>query len=188
MSVLNKNSTPLYKVTVLPKSGSLGHTAFIPDKDELSHTKKKLVATIEVALGGRAAEEVFLGPERVTSGCSSDLQKATNIAYMYVRSMGMSEEVSVLSGDRKTFSDEQNHLLDMEANRIVKESYSRVKKTMVENKIQVERLVNELVKKETLSAEEFLDVYYDRKPTAGKEGEKPEEQFSIIGEVTGMGV
>lgn len=167
MSVLNKHATPLYKVTVLPKSGSLGHTAFIPDKDELSHTKKKLVATIEVALGGRAAEEVFLGPQSITSGCSSDLQKATQIAYVYVRSMGMSEGVSVLSGDKKAFSDEQNFLLDSEANRLVQESYERVKGAMLEHRMAIERLVDELVKKETLSSEEFRAILEGREPEPG---------------------
>jgi ATP-dependent metalloprotease len=162
MSLLNQNATPLYKVTVLPKSGSLGHTAFIPENDELSHTKKKLVATIEVALGGRAAEEVFLGPASITSGCSSDLQKATQIAYAYVRSMGMSEKVSILAGDKKAFSDEQNFVLDSEANRLVQEAYSRVKLAMRANSDAIERLVDQLVKRETLSAEEFRAVFEGR--------------------------
>lgn len=162
MAVLNKNSMPLYKVTVLPKAHSLGHTAMIPEKDELSHTKKQLIASIEVALGGKVAEEVFLGPDRVTTGCSSDLQNATSVAYTYVRGMGMSEDVSVLSGQKKSFSDDLNYKVDTEANKLLNESYQRVKSIMLNNQEAIHRIVRELIKKETLSADEFKALLEDR--------------------------
>lgn len=158
MAVLNKNSVPLYKVTVLPKAHSLGHTALIPEKDEMSQTKKQMIASIEVALGGKVAEEVFLGKDKVTTGCSSDLQNATRVAYAYVRSMGMSEDVSVLSGQKKAFSDEINYTLDKEANKLLHDSYDRVKKAMVTNSDVIHRIVKELIVKETLSAEEFRTI------------------------------
>lgn len=155
MAMLNKNSMPLYKVTVLPKAHSLGHTAMIPEKDVLSHTKKQMIASIEVALGGKVAEEVFLGANRVTTGCSSDLQNATKVAYHYVRDMGMSENVSVLSGQKKSFSDDLNYKVDNEANKLLNDSYQRVKSVMLNNQEAIHRIVNELIKKETLSAAEF---------------------------------
>jgi len=158
MSVLNKNSTPLYKVTILPKAHSLGHTAFIPEKDELSHTKKQLLARIEVALGGKAAEEIFLGEGKVTTGCSSDLDSATRVAYFYVRNMGMTEDLSVLSGNKGTFSDDHNYALDVEANRLIQESYKRVKTIMLENQEAIHRISKRLIEKETLGAEEFKEL------------------------------
>ena len=164
MAVLNKNSVPLYKVTVLPKAHSLGHTALIPEKDEMSRTKKQMIASIEVALGGKVAEEVFLGKEKVTTGCSSDLQNATRVAYAYVRSMGMNEDVSVLSGNKKSFSDELNYTLDKEANKLLQDSYSRVRNIMEANTDAIHRIVKELIEKETLSAEEFK-VILEKKPT-----------------------
>lgn len=158
MAVLNKNSVPLYKVTVLPKAHSLGHTALIPEKDEISTTKKQMIASIEVALGGKVAEEVFLGKDKVTTGCSSDLQNATRVAYSYVRGIGMSEDVSVLSGQKKSFSDELNYKLDKEANKLLAESYERVRNVMIANSEAIHKIVKELIVKETLSAKEFENI------------------------------
>lgn len=155
MAVFNKNSTPLYKVTILPKAQSLGHTALIPEKDELSQSKLKLEAAIEVALGGKAAEEVFLGKDLITTGCSSDLSNATRVAYQYVRAMAMKEDVSILSGKKSTFSDEQNFTLDVETNNMLLGSYGKVKRIMKEHEPQIHRIVEELIKKETLTASEF---------------------------------
>lgn len=90
------------------------------EKDELNYSKKKLVASIEVALGGRAAEELFLGPGLVTTGCSSDLESATRTAFLYVRDMGMLEDLSLLSAKKEAFSDRHNALLDAQANALVR--------------------------------------------------------------------
>ena len=162
MAVLNKNSTPLYKVTILPKAQSLGHTALIPEKDELSQSKLKLEAAIEVALGGKAAEEVFLGKDLITTGCSSDLSNATRVAYQYVRAMGMKEEVSILSGKKSTFSEDQNFALDVETNNMLLGSYGKVKRIMKEHEPQIHRIVEELIKKETLTASEFTALLEGR--------------------------
>jgi ATP-dependent metalloprotease len=69
----------------------------IPETDRLNYTKKSMIANIDVAMGGRAAEELFLGNDEITTGCSSDLSKATEIAYQYVKTLGMMEEYSLIS-------------------------------------------------------------------------------------------
>lgn len=97
----------------------MGHTALVPE-DELSTNKKKLVGLIDVALGGRASEEVFLGYDQVSTGCSSDLDKATNVAYQYVRSLAMNDDVSLISSDKKNLSDQFNFKIDMEVQNILK--------------------------------------------------------------------
>ncbi len=61
----------------------------IPETDLLNHTRRGMIAMIDVAMGGRAAEEIFLGDDEISSGCSNDLAKATEIAYMYVKQLGM---------------------------------------------------------------------------------------------------
>jgi ATP-dependent Zn protease len=94
---------------------------------------------------------------------------------MYVRSMGMSEGVSVLSGDKKAFSDQQNFALDCEANRLVQESYGRVKRVMLENREAIIRLVDELVKKETLSSEEFRAILEGRDPKPDPPAQQPSD-------------
>jgi ATP-dependent metalloprotease len=69
----------------------------IPETDKLNYTKKGLLASIDVAMGGRAAEEIFFGNDEITTGCSSDLSKATQLAYQYVKHLGMDEELTLIS-------------------------------------------------------------------------------------------
>lgn len=76
-SLLTDGALPLHKVTILPRGGALGFTGFVPDEDINSMTKKTILASIDVAMGGRAAEEILMGKSDLTSGCSSDLNKAT---------------------------------------------------------------------------------------------------------------
>lgn len=85
ISLLTEGSTPLHKVTILPRGGALGFTSMIPEKDQLNMTKKSMKASIDVAMGGRAAEELFIGNDEITTGCSGDLQRASELAYAYVR-------------------------------------------------------------------------------------------------------
>lgn len=90
-----KESMPLHKVTIMPRGESLGHTAYIPEKERYQETKAQLLATMDTALGGRAAEELVFGLDKITTGASSDLQQATMIASRMVRDWGMSEKVGL---------------------------------------------------------------------------------------------
>merc|ERR1712200_218352 len=88
-----QDSHPLHKVTIIPRGPSLGHTAYIPEKERYHVTKSQLLAMMDVAMGGRAAEELVFGLEKITSGASSDLKQATSIATHMVKECGMSEKV-----------------------------------------------------------------------------------------------
>ena len=77
VSLLNKNAIKMDKVTIQSKGGSLGHTSFLPEKDLFFFQKKNIEAIIDVAMGGRVAEELFFGNENITTGCGSDLNNAT---------------------------------------------------------------------------------------------------------------
>jgi ATP-dependent metalloprotease len=92
----------------------------IPEKDQLSMNKKMILASIDVAMGGRAAEELIFGYDQVTTGCGSDLRKATELAYMYVRSMGMKDETSLISSEKKSTSEKHNYLVDVEVQKLLK--------------------------------------------------------------------
>jgi len=91
----------LYKATIVARGSSLGATFMVPDEsDMLATTKEKVLANIDVAMGGHVAERIFIGQEKVTTGCSSDLRGATNIAYEAVRRYGMfGEDAGYLSVD-----------------------------------------------------------------------------------------
>lgn len=73
MSLFTKESTPLHKVTILPRGGALGFTSFVPETDKLNYTKRGMIASIDVAMGGRVAEEIHLGNAEISTGCSNDL-------------------------------------------------------------------------------------------------------------------
>lgn len=83
----------LYKATIVARGSSLGATYMVPD-DSVSSTKEKMLANIDVAMGGHVAELLFLGPEAITSGCYGDLKNATDLAYTAVRRYGMFGEDS----------------------------------------------------------------------------------------------
>ena len=94
----------------------------VPDKDLMTQTRKNIEASIDVALGGRAAEEVFLGDENVTTGCSSDLQNATNLAYSYVRDLGMMEDEIFLNEKSEKMSEEYKYKVDKMVQKMLKVS------------------------------------------------------------------
>merc|ERR1712151_861785 len=95
VAYLTLGAKSLYKLTILPKGGSLGHTALLPDENESSMSRKKIMGYIDVALGGRASEELFLGADQITTGCSSDLNSATSYSYSYARELCMMDDVSL---------------------------------------------------------------------------------------------
>jgi ATP-dependent metalloprotease len=90
-----QESHPLHKVTIMPRGPSLGHTAYIPEKERYHVTKTQLLALMDTMMGGRAAEELIFGPEKITSGASSDLKQATSIASHMVKDWGMSDKVGL---------------------------------------------------------------------------------------------
>lgn len=85
----------------------------LPDDDKYSQSKEELLAFIDVAMGGRVAEEIIYGNQDITTGCSSDLSRATDIAYKYIRNYGMGTNL-LLSGRKKDFSDRMNFEIDKE--------------------------------------------------------------------------
>lgn len=94
----------------------------VPEKDMLTQTRKNIEAAIDVALGGRAAEEIFLGEEYVTTGCSSDLQNATNMAYAYVRDLGMKETEVFINEKSENLSEEYKFRVDKKVQELLQVS------------------------------------------------------------------
>lgn len=84
----------------------------VPEKDMLTQSRKNIEAAIDVALGGRAAEEIMLGEDYVTTGCSSDLQNATNLAYAYVRELGLKEKQVFINEKQENLSEEYKFKVD----------------------------------------------------------------------------
>lgn len=98
-----KDSHPLHKVTIIPRGPSLGHTAYIPEKESYHVTKSQMLATMDTLMGGRVAEELIFGPDKITTGASSDLKKATRMATNMVKDWGMSDKVRLTLTELQSF-------------------------------------------------------------------------------------
>jgi ATP-dependent metalloprotease len=97
VALYTKGATPLHKVTVIPRGNALGVTVMLPEADRNNYTKEELFASLDVAMGGRVAEELIYGPSNVTTGASNDLENATKTARAIVLSYGMSEKIGLIS-------------------------------------------------------------------------------------------
>lgn len=164
-----KDSHPLHKVTIIPRGPSLGHTAYIPEKERYHVTKSQLLAMMDTMMGGRAAEELVFGPDKITSGASSDLQQATSIATHMVKDWGMSEKLGLrtISDNPKSFHAEQlgpatNELVDNEIRRIMTESYERARQILKSHSKEHKALAEALMQYETLDAEDIKAIMADK--------------------------
>jgi len=161
VAYFTKDATPLHKVTMLPRGQSLGHTAFMQDKEVLQQTVAELKARLDVAMGGRVAEELIFGTEQVTTGASSDLSSATNVATMMVTRAGMSDKVGLrvfgddMNGD---LSPSQREVIDGEIKRLMNESYERAKAILKQHKTELVNLAEAILEHETLNKEEITAV------------------------------
>lgn len=160
VAMLTKETTPLYKATIMPRGHALGLTQMLPELDKVSETKKEMMAQIDVCMGGKVAEELIYGADNVTTGASSDIQSATRIAYMMVTQAGMSDKLGNidLSSDYARLSSETKQEIEKEVRRLVEEGRERAMKLLTTNRVQLERLANALVEYETLGKDEMEAV------------------------------
>ncbi|MBR1977041.1 ATP-dependent zinc metalloprotease FtsH [bacterium] len=162
----------LHKVSIIPRGWALGLTWTRPKTEKLHVSKEKLLARITMALGGRAAEEIVYGPDKIGTGASQDLQNVTSIAQKMVTQWGMSEKMGTLAygksqehvfmgrdfGHQKDYSEAVAAEIDAEIKRIVDEQYQRAKTLLTENRDMLNALASELLERETLDENEFTDI------------------------------
>ncbi|KRK00424.1 ATP-dependent zinc metalloprotease YME1L isoform X1 [Drosophila yakuba] len=160
-----KESHPLHKVTIMPRGPSLGHTAYIPEKERYHVTKAQLLAMMDTMMGGRAAEELVFGAEKITSGASSDLKQATSIATHMVRDWGMSDKVGLRTieaskglGTGDTLGPNTIEAVDAEIKRILSDSYERAKAILRKHTKEHKALAEALLKYETLDADDIKAI------------------------------
>ncbi|CAK7206500.1 i-AAA protease yme1 [Sporothrix eucalyptigena] len=150
----------LYKVTVLPRGSSLGHTSMLPEMDKYSYSVKDFLAMIDVSLGGKLAEEIVYGNEMVTGGASSDLEHATSIAYRMVTQLGMSEKVGPVQfwSRYNQLSSETKSVIEAEVQKTLFEAYERSRKLLQSKRKELDLLAKALLEYETLDKDEVLKV------------------------------
>ncbi|MFL5484486.1 MAG: ATP-dependent zinc metalloprotease FtsH [Gemmatimonadaceae bacterium] len=163
-----KGNDPLHKVTIVPRGRTLGVAWTLPEDDRVSVTREQLEANLVKAYGGRVAEELVFGRERVTTGAASDIQQATGLARRYVSQWGLSDEIGpVLVGDneqelflgrelqtRREVSERTAQLVDSEVSRVIKEAYLRATQVLQENMALLHTVASALLDRETLTGDE----------------------------------
>jgi cell division protease FtsH len=165
-----KGNDPLHKVTIVPRGRTLGVAWTLPEDDRVSVTREQLEANLVKAYGGRVAEELVFGRDRVTTGAASDIQQATALARRYVSQWGLSDAVGpVLVGDneqelflgrelqtRREVSERTAQLVDSEVTRVIQEAYARATQVLQEHMELLHTVANALLDRETLTGDEVL--------------------------------
>jgi len=163
------NIDPVHKVTIIPRGMALGVTMYLPEKDRLSASKEYLLGQIAMAMGGRIAEDVFIGS--ITTGAANDIEKATEVARAMVCEYGMSglgpltfgkKEEQIFLGreisQHRDYSEDTAIKIDQEVRRIVADQYARAEKIITENREALVRLAEALLELETLDAVQIRRV------------------------------
>ena len=177
IAIHSKYSDPVHKATIIPRGRALGMVMRLPESDRISMSKIKLNADMAVAMGGRIAEELIFGVSKVTTGASSDISMATNIARKMVTEWGMSEKLGPLAygeneqevflghsvTQKKNVSENTAQEIDKEIKKIVDQSYKKAQSIIKKNMNQLHRLAKGLLKYETLTGEEIKDVIKGKK-------------------------
>jgi cell division protease FtsH len=163
-----KGNDPLHKVTIVPRGRTLGVAWTLPEDDRVSVTREQLEANLVKAYGGRVAEELVFGRDRVTTGAASDIQQATGLARRYVSQWGLSDEIGpILVGDneqelflgrelqtRREVSERTAQLVDSEVTRVIKEAYARATVVLQDNMDLLHTVAAALLDRETLTGDE----------------------------------
>ncbi|KAL3426677.1 ATP-dependent metallopeptidase [Phlyctema vagabunda] len=154
------NANRLHKITIMPRGQALGMTSHLPEMDKYSMSKDEYLTQIDVCLGGKVAEELAYGPEKVTSGVASDLQQATRIAYAMVTSYGMSPVLGNvdLGSNHNTLSTATKELIESEVRRVIEEGRVRATNLLESKRRELDLLAKALVEYETLNNEEAFKV------------------------------
>jgi cell division protease FtsH len=188
-AINSPNSDPIHKATIIPRGRALGLVMRIPEQDRFSVTRAKLLDDLVVAMGGRAAEEIIFGYDQVTTGASSDIEQATNIARRMVISWGLSDLLGTVDYDSKVdrygisqqqFSDTTANNIDSEVRKIVENSLEKARQIINNKREDLEILAKALLEHETLTGDQIKQLISQRYINIEKE---PKPVTSPIGEV-----
>lgn len=189
-SLYVENTDPIHKATIIPRGRALGMVQQLPEKDQYSYSRIKMLSRLIIMMGGRVAEELKFGEKNVTSGASSDIAAATNLARSMVTEWGMSEKLGpVLYAENtgevflgksvtqsKNMSEETARLVDAEIKQLVVDAHDKAYKLLQEKSEEWERLAQALLEYETLTGEEIEQVIKGEKVDKSSEVPVPEEK------------
>ncbi len=168
---------PVHKVTIMPRGNALGLTWQLPEHDQISGYKDKMLEEIAILFGGRIAEEIFVG--QMSTGASNDFSRATKLARAMVTRFGMSDTLGVMvyedsqdqgyfGGSSKTISEATQQKVDAEIRTILDAQYAIARRLLEENRDKVEAMTKALLEWETIDAEQINDIMKGIEPTPPK--------------------
>ena len=189
-SLFVEESDPIHKATIIPRGRALGMVQQLPEKDQYSYSRIKMLSRLVIMMGGRVAEELKFGAKKVTSGASSDIAGATNLARSMVTEWGMSEKLGpVLYAENtgevflgksvtqsRNMSEETARLVDAEIKNLVVNAHAQATQLLKEHEKEWEALASALIEYETLTGEEIQDVIAGRPVDKSAESPVPEEK------------
>jgi cell division protease FtsH len=173
VTALQKNAEPVQKITIVPRTmGSLGYVMQVPEEEKYLMSKDDILTRIITLYGGRAAEELVFGT--ITTGASNDIEKATGLARSMVTQYGMSEKFGLMGLESieskyldgrpvQNCSNETAGEIDKEVMRILKECYDKARKLLSENRDALDKIAEYLIANETITGEEFMNIYKEVK-------------------------
>ncbi len=199
VTINEKAAYPIHKATIIPRGRALGMVMQLPERDEVSQTREQLHAQMAIAMGGRVAEEIIFGEDKVTTGAASDIEQATKRARAMVMRAGLSKELGpVAYGEneeevflgrsvarQQNMSEETAKKVDSEIRKIVDKGYDRAKKLLIEKIDDLHKLAKTLLTYETLTGSEIEDLINKNIYPKNKEDLKVEEedQGSALGSI-----
>ncbi|HEY9517660.1 MAG TPA: ATP-dependent zinc metalloprotease FtsH [Gemmatimonadales bacterium] len=170
VSLQTPGADPIHKVTIVPRGRALGLMTSLPETDRYGHTKEFLLGRLSIAFGGRVAEELVFGQDKITTGAGSDIQFATNVARQMVTVYGMSEKVGMMAvGDKeqeiflgrefsqkREISERTQRMVDEEVKRLLDEAHSHARELLTAHRELLDRIALALLERETLDSEDVL--------------------------------
>jgi len=169
---------PVYKVSIMPRGRALGITMFLPERDAYSASKQKLESQISSLFGGRLAEQIIFGKDKVTTGASNDIERATALARNMVTRWGLSDRLGPLAYSEeegevflgrsvtkhKSVSEETAHLIDEEIRSFIDRNYERAERLLKENMEKLHAMADALMKYETIDRLQIDDIMEGKTP------------------------
>jgi len=168
VAVHEEASDPIHKATIIPRGRALGMVMRLPERDNYSYHRDKMHANLSVSMGGRVAEEIIFGHDKVSSGASSDIQYATDLARNMVTKWGMSEKLGPLQYEQsqegylgmgqttRTFAGaDTNKLIDQEIKDLVEGAHKRATELLTKHEDQLHLLAQAMLEYETLTGDEI---------------------------------
>jgi len=178
---------PVYKVSIIPRGRALGVTMYLPEQDRYSHNKTELEGRLASLYGGRVAEEIIFGVEKVTTGASNDIQRATALARNMVTKYGLSDELGPMTygeddeevflgrsvTQHKNVSDETARKIDLAVRGLIDSAYSKARGILQTNLDKLHTMAETLLEYETIDGEQINAIMEGRKPGPPKDWQKP---------------